>query len=631
MADISGKIEFLDYHIPALPSGEYEISLTQELDGKEYSPQGQELPGGFSLSTTKTQKFRVLGDPYNLKHDDLYAVFPPEGSLGDHANVLPHLILNRSTHPWEFHADDDDETTPWLVLLVFHEGELGAEAFKTIPLSELDSGETEGQVKVLDVPKDLLGQLAPAKADLALLTHVRQRLDEDGGLSGQELAMIIANRLPAASGVTEVHLVSVNGKYVAGGWPANLGASDPVRLVSLKNWRFACVDPEQSFKRLVLNLDSSNLRMPAVDGSAESYLEHGNVPLIHQMRGGDQVISWYHGPLGAGAQTAAFNLPAKSADELYIYNPNNRFFDVSYAAAWELGRLLALKSKDLSINLYQWKRTHKRQQLILEQALLHPHIAGQQQQAPAVLPDKIRNWFDNLRLLKGIPFNYLVPDERMLPKESIRFFKVDHEWIDCLLDGAFSIGRVISGDYEHDRQMINHVRGETPENITGFLLRSDLVKGWPALLLEAYAEAIPDGTTHPTQTPLNVLRREQLSENVLLCLFEGEFQTLDFHQKPEALHFGVDINGAAYTKDVFYVDEQGKQIPDPASDKKITIQLDAGLWKSRDQLVLNVSSLSDNLKSSLKTAGARISSFTSAQFAMAMIEGVEKVRFKRTN
>ena len=55
-------------------------------------------------------------------------------------------------------------------------------------------------------------------------------------------------------------------------------------------------------------------------------------------------------------------------------------------------------------------------------------------------------WFANLAMLEGVPFNYLVPDERMLPPESIRFFHVDQDWIDALIDGAFSIGRAtVSG------------------------------------------------------------------------------------------------------------------------------------------------------------------------------------------
>ena len=58
-----------------------------------------------------------------------------------------------------------------------------------------------------------------------------------------------------------------------------------------------------------------------------------------------------------------------------------------------------------------------------------------------LVPEQISKWLGRLRLLKGVPFNYLVPDERMLPPESIRFFYLDINWIDSLLDGAFSIGR----------------------------------------------------------------------------------------------------------------------------------------------------------------------------------------------
>ena len=39
------------------------------------------------------------------------------------------------------------------------------------------------------------------------------------------------------------------------------------------------------------------------------------------------------------------------------------------------------------------------------------------------LPETVRSWFENLILLEGVPFRYLVPDECMLPAESIRFFQ----------------------------------------------------------------------------------------------------------------------------------------------------------------------------------------------------------------
>ena len=47
-------------------------------------------------------------------------------------------------------------------------------------------------------------------------------------------------------------------------------------------------------------------------------------------------------------------------------------------------------------------------------------------------------------LLYGVPFHYLVPDERMMPPESIRFFHVDPGWIATLIQGATSVGRAAS-------------------------------------------------------------------------------------------------------------------------------------------------------------------------------------------
>src|SRR5262249_26972410 len=39
---------------------------------------------------------------------------------------------------------------------------------------------------------------------------------------------------------------------------------------------------------------------------------------------------------------------------------------------------------------------------------------------------------------------------------------------------------------------------------------------------------------------LPLLRIARLSANILICLFEGIVQSIDFHLKPETLHFGVD-------------------------------------------------------------------------------------------
>ena len=49
---------------------------------------------------------------------------------------------------------------------------------------------------------------------------------------------------------------------------------------------------------------------------------------------------------------------------------------------------------------------------------------------------QVVSWLTRLHLLYAVPFAYLVPDIRMLPAESIRFFQVDNGWVEALLDGA---------------------------------------------------------------------------------------------------------------------------------------------------------------------------------------------------
>ena len=53
---------------------------------------------------------------------------------------------------------------------------------------------------------------------------------------------------------------------------------------------------------------------------------------------------------------------------------------------------------------------------------------------------RITEWLARLRNLHGVPFYLLVPDVRMLPQESIRMFRLDENWVECLIDGAFSLG-----------------------------------------------------------------------------------------------------------------------------------------------------------------------------------------------
>lgn len=618
-----GKIEFLDRHYPPLEAGDYRVIFQQELQRADSAD--HRIPQStYEVSRT----FAIAGERFQLKNEIIYSVFPPEGSQGEHSNTLPHVILNRSTLPWERQAIKDLEEAPWLALLLFAEEEKPEPKVITLeeltqtsssevefPTVILESGQKmDDKVTVIDVDRALLDQIMPRKSELELLAHVRQSKDEKGDLTGEEQAVIICNRLPKKGGRSAVHLVSVEERYTDEGFYSRAAADKKVRLVSLKSWSFSCPKDGKSFKGLLENLDRnpSTLRLPETDYlDAERYLRMGYTLLPHSLRQGEKTVSWYHGPLATGENATEAQLPAQAADELVRYNKTTGLFDLSYAAAWEMGRLLALQSKQFSVDLYNWKRAHAQQVKQAEQQLLYPNLAVQSTSGEVVeLPEQITVWFDDLSLLRGVPFNYLVPDERMLPKESIRFFYVDGLWVDCLLDGAYSIGRVTTSDYELDQSHDQSPASSPYKRVTGFIVRSEVVSGWPGLLVDGYDS---DGKS------LNQLRMERMSEEILLCLFEGDLFTVDIHLKPETLHFGLDTTGQE-------PESFKKTLRDEDGVEDETLVVDPIPWRDRSIDVLDISSLATDMQTILS-----LESFTSAEFALQMIEGVDRVSFKKVD
>ena len=292
-------------------------------------------------------------------------------------------------------------------------------------------------------------------------------------------------------------------------------------------------------------------------------------------------------------------------------------FDVSYAAAWELGRLLALQNTNFSTELYRWKRSYAKS--FNKQAQLTEHgtehlQGGNRGHIPESIPPSLTDWLSDLELLKGIPFNYLVPDEELLPAESIRFFQLDRLWIEALLDGAFSIGRVTSKDHELDDLIKQEEEILTASQISGFILRSEVVSGWPGMQIEGYSDTTPS-------TEINLIRQERLSKNVLLCLFDGDLQTLDLHLKQEMLHFGVRLK----------TDGSGnyeKELRDDTGSENPTYTVDVGFSNSvidLDTLITDIQDAYDNATNGSDIAWSATP--VSVHLALQLIEGVERVRF----
>ena len=166
------------------------------------------------------------------------------------------------------------------------------------------------------------------------------------------------------------------------------------------------------------------------------------------------------------------------------------------------------------------------------------------------LPDAVVDWLARLRLLSNVPFAYLVPDHRLLPTESIRFFYVNRNWTDAAVDGALSVGAVTSRDCaqlqtlhaelraavdRYERRVWAADAGTTAregpaEVLTGFLLRSRAVSGWPGL----HVRATRDGRA------LQLLRMERLAPAVLLVLLDGVPDRVVIEEPRAGVQFGVD-------------------------------------------------------------------------------------------
>lgn len=428
-----------------------------------------------------------------------------------------------------------------------------------------ETGQHSGDpVSVIEIAGDLLKKLLPSKKEAQLLTHVRQPTDDLGKSIGEPIPTVLANRLPRSNRSSVVHLILLEGRYNTrhkssryDDQQGDLGEiwdidddNAFVRLVSLKSWRFTCLGEEHSFKGLLegINRTPSTLRLPSPveTGASTPFLEQGYVAVPHEMRQGNRSVSWYHGPFAPGRVSGnGVKETTRSADQLMRYNPDNAMFDVSYAAAWELGRLLTVQNNKVAVSLHEWKRRHRhlQQRQQAKRELEHLPIVGQP--AAASLPQDIVQWFEDLAVLRGVPFNYLIPDERMLPAESIRFFQVDPQWVRCLHDGVMSIGFTQTSDKKPGDVADWDILENPHAMMSGFMLRSEVVSGWPDLLIEAYAEV---NTSKDYENKLRIpqppIKHQILLKSDAISKFEKQLNKADGRQLKKRFGFSDGANVA---------------------------------------------------------------------------------------
>lgn len=316
-------------------------------------------------------------------------------------------------------SDTDEDVPTWLTILLFDQDDMAeypslsltpanattADLFPTSLLSEsslgdnysyfnsaestrLDAGQAlDNVIQIVDIPLDLFWKTAPTIDDLKLMAHVREVSLVDkptiAGISdvGEPLgkfSIVFGNRLPQTQKKSFAFLVSLEEleSFLPddenGGAPSGntFDGSKFIRLAVLKEWTFYSTGQSATFVNQLLELNgrspgsstdaqNTNLRLPYF-GSNEvvsDALNMGFVPLSEDLRTAGKTVSWYRGPLiPYRIDSPGINLPIASPDQATVFDPTTGMFDVSYASAWTIGRLIALQDKSFSTDLYNWKK-----------------------------------------------------------------------------------------------------------------------------------------------------------------------------------------------------------------------------------------------------------------------------------
>jgi hypothetical protein len=298
---------------------------------------------------------------------------------------------------------------PWLALLLFSDDEytlLDQQPLETVlPAGAIHPMPTGVRCDAVEVRQSLLEAVMPAAPELELLAHVRQVNIEDRELNTSRgdgwFSVVVGNRLPEPGAKQRAFLVSLEGRSdlvavkppavappvvfeggvdvtaiadlgnlstvgfdvaalgailprpVEPGGPIAIRIDPLVKLVCLYSWEFTC-DGDASFEALMQGLDvgmfgTSPTGQPVVSDS-------GHLAVNLTDRAGEDQTAWYRGPLVPYTLSRDDQGPYHSADQARRVSPDTGIEDITYSAAFDLGRLLAVADGRLAQELMRWRR-----------------------------------------------------------------------------------------------------------------------------------------------------------------------------------------------------------------------------------------------------------------------------------
>lgn len=366
--------------------------------------------------------------------------------------------------------------------------------------------------------------------------------DRDEHEETREFSVVLANRVGPLEGDKPVqvivHVVSLEGLENLRPFPLPV-SSDPsatpvrVGLVSLYSWSYMCQPPgapnvSETFKNISHDAQMLRPSLPSAPDSdpikdrMRKRLEDGYSLIRSRTATGEVTAALMRGPLTPNVvPSLEWDILSNSGSGLQILDRELGIMDLTFSAAWSLGRTLALADRSFTISLTrirhqilklatdearaqmikatsrshltrvdlasslghlvdgvvdlsreapapQWTRPASAAPDLSYTAvapLLESTMTKAAYQVAASLDPKPPDWtlsyeppYDefnepaspdwmtvfrfvlDLYYLVNVPSHYLLTDQSHLPRESLRFFFIDHNWVEALIDGALSLG-----------------------------------------------------------------------------------------------------------------------------------------------------------------------------------------------
>jgi hypothetical protein len=663
MAELTKIIEAFS---PSLTAGLYDVTVDQDVMHHKQSIQ----------KVHKTMRFAVDAARFAINSTDIYSVYPPENTTGQYVNHLPHIVFNRRTLPWERTIDGNvakDTPLPWMAVILLDQEDMKSVNIVQTTLKDVIQGDDKDDILrpkiypatkknenlltlmswenmekqkclTMDLSAEQYRNYMPAYADLPYMSHSKEvhitHKDPNGigDVQGDVayFSVLTGNRSISEDMAYTAVLVSLEGHQE---YLESLGTiAKSVRLVVLSHWSFVS-HGTTTFETLVQNI---HVKEMSVEADGDSYLtkagKHGYFPMPHHMRNGAKTYSWYRGPLIPNAvkiQDADFILYSCSDAAMY-YDKDTGMMDISLAAAWELGKTLALQNKEFSKAMVTWHAhpytditpssdvSITKSKLIgwlnsTDEFSLQTETKDEVSYKP--FADEVTRFLMALAQLEGIPLSYMIPDSRYITDNkqvanALSIFYIDPKWIAALLDGALSIGRFADTHINQD-MYINKIK-DIMTNIyghgfvTGFLLHSRLVSGWRGTEIKVYSDA----SSEPL-LGVDRIRFERITPDIFLGIFRGEINKLIITQPYEGLHYGMKKENEVYKIPIKDKDGNSDTVNAVTFSKAVSAQDTTALLTYKD--VLSIQKLAMHLAERLKA-----SKFTSAEYSFQMIDSPVK-------